>query len=568
MKLGLNELSSKQGPVRSSPLLPRLRDRMQFTSKRKGVMSKIPRREFLKLPGAAGTGLAVWPLVRPPAAPAGVRLSRPNILVFLTDDHGQWAQHAYGNSELKTPNMDRLAARGVRMTQSFTTCPVCSPARSSFFTGRMPSQHGIHDWLEEKQYALTHPGLTGQTLISELMKAAGYHTGLIGKWHCGRTQEPKPGFDRWFSYWVDQYPHDGVQHFSDQGKLTVEDGQQSPFFTRRAIDFLQEQKRNGGPDGKPFFLFIGYVDTHGPHDAAPKDLVAEYGQATFRDIRNEKFPPCHGLARAPVDPDPDKERRKRMEYYGAVASLDREVGKVLDELEATGQMDNTLIVYTGDHGLNTGQHGMWEKGNATQPQNFLEESIRISCTLSWPAGGIRQNATCDDFVGHPDLWATLLEIAGATPDAATAAKINSPGVSYLRQLRGQKVARWRRTAICEYGNARMARTDRYKLIKRYPFGGVTFPDELYDLKEDPRETVNCHGNPLHKGVVDELSAEIDRFFAKYMAPGHSGLDMEHQPECTPASPWLVAARDHQQHDPALENMQRTLENLAESKHSI
>ncbi len=507
-------------------------------------MNRIPRREFIKLTGA---GLAAWPLVKATAAETSAKTQRPNILVFLTDDHGQWAQHCYGNSELRTPNLDRLAARGIRMRQAFTTCPVCSPARASFFTGRMPSQHGIHDWLEEKHDALVHPGLTGQTLISELMKNAGYHTGLVGKWHCGRTQEPKPGFDRWFSYWMDQYPHEGHQRFSDQGKLVTEDGQQSPFFTRQAVDFIQEHQQQAGAEDRPFFLFISYVDTHSPHKDAPQDLVAQYDQATFCDIPNEQFPACHGQALDPVNPNPELERRKRMEYYGAVASVDREVGKVLDALEASVQMDNTLIVYTGDHGLNAGQHGMWEKGNHTQPQNFLEESIRIACTISWPAGGIPQNAVCDDFVGHPDLWATLLEIAGATPDAATAAKINSPGVSYLRQLRGEKVADWRQTVICEFGNARMARTNRFKLIKRYPCAGVVFPDELYDLKRDPRETFNCHGDPQHQAVVAELSAEIDRFFAQYTVPGHSGLDLEHQPECTPASPWLMAARQHKRH---------------------
>lgn len=506
-------------------------------------MNKLPRRKFLKLSGAAGAGLAAWPLARSSAAPAVGGPVRPNILVFLTDDHGQWAQQAYGNSELKTPNLDRLAARGIRMRQAFTTCPVCSPARASFFTGRMPSQHGIHDWLEEKHDSLVHPGLAGQTLIAELMKNAGYHTGLVGKWHCGREREPHPGFDRWFSYWVDQYPHRGVQHFSDQGKLVVAEGQQSPFFTRRVIDFLEEHKKNEAADGKPFFLFISYVDTHSPHKDAPEDLVAQYDQATFCDIPDEKFPSCHGRALDPVDSDAARERRKRMEYYAAVSSVDREVGKVLDALAAAGQMDNTLIVYTGDHGLNAGQHGMWEKGNHTQPQNFLEESIRIACTVSWPSGGILQNATCDDFVSHPDLWATLLEVAGAAPDAATAAKINSPGVSCLRQLRGQKIADWRRTMICEFGNARMARNDRYKLIKRYPYAGVCFPDELYDLKEDPRETRNCHDKPALKPVIEQLSAELDTFFAKYTVPGHSGLDLEHQPECTPASPWLVAAKD-------------------------
>jgi len=151
--------------------------------------------------------------------------------------------------------------------------------------------------------------------------------------------------------------------------------------------------------------------------------------------------------------------------------------------------------------------------------------------------------TCDDFVSHPDLWATLLEIAGAVPNAAMAAQINSPGVSYLRQLRGQGVQGWRQTMICEYGNARMARTNRYKLIKRYPYSGIKFPDELYDLEQDPRETKNFHADPALKPVIRQLSAEVDQFFAKYTVPGHSGLDLEHQPKFAPSSPWMKATKD-------------------------
>jgi choline-sulfatase len=508
-------------------------------------MSGIKRREFIKKAGVLGAGLVSWPTSRAAARPAA-GANRPNILVFLTDDHGQWAQHAYGNSEVLTPNMDRLAATGTRMTQAFTPCPVCSPARASFFTGRMPSQHGIHDWLKEQTDAAEHPWLEGQPLISELLKDVGYHTGLVGKWHCGRTREPHPGFDRWFSYWVAQYPHYGVQQFSDQGSLVLDQGQQSPLLTRRAIDFLRDHKKNEGAQGKPFFLFVGYVDTHSPHDAAPSALVAKYSSAGFRDIPSEEFPACHGEPLIPVNSNPQIERMKHMEYYGAVSSIDREVGKILAELEATGQLENTLVVYTGDHGLNTGQHGMWEKGNATLPQNFFDESIRISCTLSWPAGGIRQNAVCNDFVNHCDLWATLLEVAGASPDEHTAERINSPGRSYLAQLRGQNLHDWRKAIISEYGNARMARAERYKLVRRYAYKGVLFRDELYDLKEDPRETVNRFQDATLKKVIDELTEELDQFFEKYTAPGHSGLELAHQWECTPASPWLAAERFHKQ----------------------
>jgi arylsulfatase A-like enzyme len=500
-------------------------------------MEPIPRRRFLKASAAAAAAAAL--ASRPLGADESPkRRSSPNVLVFLTDDHGQWAQHAYGNSELKTPSLDRLAAHGTRMANAFTTCPVCSPARASFFTGRMPSQHGIHDWIDYGNASYEHPWLHGQTLISELLKSADYHTALIGKWHCGHDHEPQPGFDRWFSYWGSQYPHNGKQNFSDQGNHVTEEGQQSPFFTKQAIDFLRSHRQDKNTAKKPFFLYVSYVDTHSPHDAAPEDLVALYKDATFHDIPDEKFAACHGKANSTVAVKPEVERHRHAEYYAAASSVDREVGKVLAELESTGQLDNTLIVYTGDHGLNAGHHGIWEKGNATTPQNFLEESIRIACTVSWPAGGIIQGKVLNEFVNHCDLFATLLDAAGVKLDAETAGRINSPGRSYLPQLRGKPAEAWRADQICEYGNARMIRTDRYKLILRYPFHDIRFPDELYDLKADPRETDNRFADPATADVVKDLSARINDFFSKYALPEHDGLHLEQQPQPTSASPWL------------------------------
>jgi arylsulfatase A-like enzyme len=466
---------------------------------------------------------------------------RPNILVFLSDDHGQWLQEAYGNSEVRTPNLARLASRGVRMTNAYTPCPVCSPARASFFTGCMPSQHGIHDWIEERTQAYAYPWLEGQTLISEMLKEAGYHTGLVGKWHCGEERAPHPGFDYWFSYWVSQYPHRGRQSFSDNGSQVSEDGFQSPLLTRRALGFLRDHYRDPAMAERPFFLFVGYTDTHSPHADMPEDLVAPYARATFRDIPNEAFAPCHGRALLPVLEDAGRERNRREQYYASASSIDREVGTVLDELQARGQLENTLVVYTSDHGLNAGQHGMWEKGNGTLPQNFLEESIRVPCLVSWPAGGINQNLQSDLWVNHCDLFATLLEAAGAVPRAKTAAPINSPGESYLSHLRGSPRGRWRDYAICEYGNARLIRREGYKLILRYPYKGKAFPNEFYDLIADPRETQNLYGrSDSHSSpIISEMRDRLDEFFRKFTVAGRSGLDVEHQPIATPASPWLT-----------------------------
>ncbi|HZY62467.1 MAG TPA: sulfatase-like hydrolase/transferase [Edaphobacter sp.] len=505
---------------------------------------KIKRRNLIKSFGAV-TATAILGTRSASAENPGTHSSatkRPNILVFLTDDHGQWLQQAYGNSEVQTPNMTRIAQNGVRMTNAFTTCPVCSPARASFFTGRMPSQHGIHDWIEETKQAYAYPWLKGQTLISELFKAAGYHTGLVGKWHCGEERYPHPGFDRWFSYWVNQYPHFGKQNFSDQGKHVTAEGLQSPFLTEQAIRFLRGHHVD--KSSRPFFLFVGYTDTHSPHSQMPQELLSKYENSTFRDIPKEPFAKVHGETLIPVSKDASVERTKHEQYYAAASSIDREVGKILDELESIGEMENTLVVYTGDHGLNAGQHGTWEKGNATIPQNFLEESIRIPCAISWPGGSIPRNLDAEIPVNHCDLFMTLLDAAKALPDDETAKKINSPGQSYLAQLQGKSLANWRDYTICEYGNARMIRSDGYKLILRYPFQGVNFPNELYDLKADPRETVNLYDNPdpRYRKIIQQMSAHLNEFFSKYTVPEHDGLHLEQQPMATPASPWLEALK--------------------------
>jgi arylsulfatase A-like enzyme len=512
----------------------------------KGYLNmKIGRREVLKSLGAVGASTALGAYsasgeTQPKKQDAVPE--RPNILVFLTDDHAQWLQQAYGNSEVHTPNMSRIASNGVRMTNAFTTSPVCSPARASFFTGRMPSQHGIHDWLEEKKQASAFPWLKDQTLISELLKNAGYHTGLVGKWHCGGEPHPHPGFDFWFSYWVSQYPHMGLQDFSDNGKHVSEDGFQAPMFTKQAARFLQGHYDNPATAKSPWFLYVSYSDTHSPHKQMPAELVSQYEDAKFRDIPKEMFSKVHGTALSPVLENPALERDRKKEYYAAASSVDREVGKILDDLEARGVLENTLVVYTSDHGLNGGQHGIWEKGNATVPQNFLEESIRVPCAISWPHGGIARNLESDLLVNHCDLFAVLLDAANAKPNTETAKSINSPGRSYLSCLRAQGQTAWRDSVICEYGNARMILKNGFKLILRYPYENVTFANELYDLRADPRETVNLFStsHTKYELLIQKLSEEINSFFAAYTVPGHSGLDLEHQPMATPASPWIKA----------------------------
>ncbi len=482
-----------------------------------------------------GARAAAWEEPDEGGPPMPADRDRPNILVFLTDDHGHWAMRCAGNSELQTPSLDHLAATGVRLANAFTTCPVCSPARASFLTGRLPSQHGIHDWLQWQDEGQRHPGIDGQWNIGQLLQAAGYHTGLVGKWHCGRDHLPRPGFDRWFSYQMNQYPHFGAQRFSDQGRPIEESGYQAGLLTDRAVECIRRR-----PAGQPFFLYVSYVCTHTPLKDQPERLAAAYRRAAFGDIPDEEPAPCHGFARMPWPHARDTHREELAQYYAAVAFIDAQVGRVLDELDATGVRENTLVVYTADHGHMNGHHGLISKGNATVPQNFLEESIRVPSLLSWPAA-VPPGRVLDQLVDHCDLFCTLADAAGAVPAEAAARAIHSPGRSFLPLLRGEPLV-WRDAQFCEYGNARMVRSAGKKLIRRYPGPNGHFGDELYDLALDPRERVNRIADPAYAAAVVELGARLDAHFAEYEEPERSGRDIALQPRCNPGEPWRFARR--------------------------
>lgn len=459
-------------------------------------------------------------------------MDRPNIVVFLTDDHGAWAAGCCGNGELHTPSLDQLAATGVRLRNAFTPCPVCSPARASFLTGRLPSQHGIHDWLDWTGEGEVHPGIDDQWNIGQLLQQAGYHTGLVGKWHCGRDRLPRPGFDRWFSYEVSQYPHLGEQRFSDQGTPVRARGHQAALLVDQALDFIRQR-----PAERPFFLFVSLVCTHTPLRDQPERLAAHYRRAAFTDIPDEEPDPCHGRARMAWPHARQNRREELAQYYAAVEFIDAQVGRVLDELEGAGLVRNTLVLYTADHGHMNGHHGLLSKGNATVPQNFLEESIRVPALLAWPEA-VPAGRQLEAMVDHCDLFCTLCAAAGATPDPARAAEIGSPGRSLLPLLLGE-TAPWRDAQFCEYGNARMVRTARHKLIRRYPGPNGHFGDEFYDLLEDPRERRNAIGDPGQAAAVAALSARLEAHFAAHELPGRSGRDIAACQRCNPHEPWLI-----------------------------
>jgi arylsulfatase A-like enzyme len=472
-----------------------------------------------------------------PSAP--VRQHRPNIVLVVADDHGRWAVGAYGNREVVTPNIDRLAAEGVLLRDAISPSPVCSPARASLLTGRLPSQHGIHDYISEEP-EFERDWMAGEITLAELLQRAGYRTALIGKWHLSADSLPVArGFDRWVSYdvrragWQNQYVHRGDVYLSDQGEPVTVSGYQIEHLSKLAIEFVTERDRD-----VPFLLIFAPTETHAPFEGEPERWVARYRDARFVDVprgEHSHLPPA-----APQFVAPDDLRPTLAQYYAAVSFMDEQVGLLMDAIAARGELDRTLVVYTADQGHMHGQHGLVGKANATLPQNLYEESIAVPMVMRWPEGGLDGGRRLDLPFDHLDLFATLLAAAGVRLDGSERERIHSPGGDLLAALRDPSVP-WRRFQFAEHGNARVVRDGRWKLVRRFPPLHPAFGDELYDLASDPRETVNLIDVEQERAA--ELAAVLDRHFTEYEIPERSGLRALELPAFNGREPWrrLAAA---------------------------
>lgn len=464
-------------------------------------------------------------------------MNPPPILVFLTDDHGHWAGNCLGTPLIESPNLDYLADTGTRFTNAFTPCPVCSPARASFFTGKLPSAHGIHDYLAEPGQYTDHPALKGQRTLALDAQSGGYETALSGKWHCGHFWEPPEGWDTWFSLAEGTNARFGKQPYYEGNVRLEHHGRQSDFITDRAIRFLRERPRE-----KPFFLFVGYTNTHTPHTGEPERLVRKYRKDCLDAVPQEPVTQAHGWPRFSWSHRPEEERREELaQYMAAITLIDAQIGRILDELEAEGTLEDTVILYASDHGHMNGQHGLHTKGNATLPQNFLEESIRVPLLVRGP--GLQRGQVAKAFVDHGDTHATLREIM-ALPDGNPDEARLRPGRSYANLLRGDSFTP-KASQICEYGNARMIRDARWKLIRRFPGPNGSFPDEFYDLQSDPAEEQNLFDGADEEGLIalDRLDAEMADCFARYEVPEKAGRDIGGQPRCNENEMWANTKED-------------------------
>ena len=452
-----------------------------------------------------------------------------HIILIVNDDLAQWVPGCYGNREIHTPTLDYLAETGVLMKNAFTPTPVCSPARACLLTGRLASQHGIHDYLSSTIPEIHHrQWLHDELSLAQLLAEAGYQTAHCGKWHLGNDDQPQAGFDYWFSG-VGDYPaeHGGDHRFSLNGTLQTMPGQRTKVITDKAICFLQRRDVTA-----PYFMHIGYFGTHNPWRGHPERLVAGYRGNDFDGLLNQDSYPFGKQNLESTMPTRQNPREALAQYFAAVSHIDEAIGRLIDELEALHLREQTLIIFTSDHGLCCGHHGLWGKGNATLPLNMLEESIRVPMIFNHPARLYSQQRR-SEFVDHLDLFQTIADYA-AIGDRLVADR-NYPGRSFLPLLdNSAPLQNWRRVQFGEYGNLRMIRTGRYKLVRRYDDDA---PCELFDLRDDPTEMRNLVDDADHQTIVNHLTQQLDHYFECYQDPLKSGLRVKQLPQHNLTEAW-------------------------------
>jgi choline-sulfatase len=438
--------------------------------------------------------------------------TRPNILFIESDQHNASVIGAYGDPVIRTPNLDDLAARGVVFENSYCASPICVPSRAAMLTGQHPYQNEV--WTNS-QYL--HSGIP---TFAHALGAAGYRPVQIGRMHFNGPDQLHGFAERFIGdhnpnhLGADEVDHGSLHGTAGPNRISLElsgHGLNSyqvhdETVSKRTVEFLNEHAANKPQE--PFALAIGLMLPHQPF-VATKDDYSEY-RGKVPPPRNPKpfeeethpylkwWKSHTGLDRF----TPEEVDRTRTAYYGLVTRLDALLGDIFDALEKHDLLENTLIVYTADHGEQIGEKGLWWK------QTFYEDSVKVPAIISWPAR-LPQGKTINRVTSQLDLNATMLDAAEAP------ALPSSNGRSLLPLIDNPTDENWHDIAFSEYCTEpndpahsdgeiiwqnRMVREGDWKLI--YYHG---MPSQLFNLKDDPDELNDLTNAPEHEGVVSHLT---------------------------------------------------------------
>ncbi len=442
----------------------------------------------------------------------GMGTDRPNVVVILSDDQGCWAMGCSGNPEIRTPNLDRLAREGIRFENFFCSSPVCSPARATLLTGRIPSQHGVHDWIRggnmsgKDEAAIEY--LRGMTGFTEILARHGYVCGISGKWHLGDSLRPQKRFSHWFVHQKGGGNYNNAPMVR-KGKAYDHPGYVTDVITDDALRFIACQARSE----RRFYLSVHYTAPHSPWVGQhPKDIVDSYGSCPFESCPDQ---PAHPWQIATAPRGTGEQRREILKgYFAAVTAMDNNIGRILDKLGESGLRGNTLVFFLSDNGMNMGHHGFFGKGNGTFPLNMYDTSVKVPAIASMP-GTCPRGILDEELHSQYDFVPTLLDFLGIENPLAD----GLPGQSFAPLLRGRKVkGRSHVVVFDEYGPVRMIRDKEWKYVHRYPYG----PNELYNIAQDPNETSNLAAEPGSQEIITSMKSQLEEFFLMYARPNLDG----------------------------------------------
>lgn len=430
--------------------------------------------------------------------------SQPNIIFILMDDLGWKDLSCYGSEFYETPNLDRLARQGMKFTNGYAACPVCSPTRASILTGKYPANVGVTDYID---WSFKHHPTKGKLIdapyihhlpleektVASALRDGGYQTWHVGKWHLGGEEfyPDKQGFDVNIGGCEYGCPING--YFSPWGIPVIEDAEAGTgtylpdFLTDQSVELIE----NCGD--KPFFLNMWYYLVHTPIQA-PEELIEKYRKKA-QDLGIDKIQAFEEGESFPSDPKRHLKVTRRLiqsdpAYAAMIESMDTNIGRILKAVEDAGIADDTVIIFTSDNGgLATAEGSPTCNSPLQEGKGWMYEGgIREPLIVKWPEH-IQPDTICDVQVSSPDFYPTLLEMAGLEliPEQHT------DGVSLLPLLSGKdQIDRegifWH---YPHYGNqggtpGSSVRVGDYKLIEFFEDGNL----ELYNLKEDIGEENN------------------------------------------------------------------------------
>lgn len=437
---------------------------------------------------------------------------KPNIVFVFSDQQRHSALGCYGNQVVKTPNLDRFAGQGMVLENTFSSCPICGPYRGQLLTGRYSHANGVVD----NEYGL----FRDQPTLAQTLGAAGYRTGFIGKWHLGYgpyTKDKRHGFDYMAANNCSHRHYEIDYHTNETGPFKT-DTWGPTGHTDLAISFIDEHVGKHGAE--PFLLMLGWEPPHwvGPNYDVYPDEFKTY------DPANVDLPPNVPAQMAAFA------RNEIAHYYGSITAFDREFGRLMEALERSGQAENTIVVFTSDHGDHLSSHGygkpmdQWlhhtKRASKATPFN---ESIHVPLLVRWPAG-VRPGSRTDAMFSSVDFMPTLLKMCGVDiPNGVQGTDLShllvgadgkGPDSAYLQILgpgwphRGPWVGFWRGVRTRDWVYA------RWKDDECGPM--------LFNCAADPFEMTNLAGRPEHVAKQAEMESRLQEWMKQTGDPFETG----------------------------------------------